>query len=55
MKKKNLPQTVVNDLDIDYSLKTSCLTILSKIQKKLVKGSGWIIDSIDGKNFNISI
>ena len=37
-------QTVVNDLDIDNSIKTS-QTILSRIQKWLGESSGWSTDS----------
>ena len=48
-------QVVVNDSDIDSSLKTSYQTILLKTQKWLGENSGWINESTYGDYIEISI
>ena len=38
---------LINDLDIDVSLETSHQTILSKFQKWLALGHGWMIKPVN--------
>ena len=46
-------ETIINESDIDNVFKSVYSTIISNIQKSLVQGSGWIIDSVIGHNINI--
>lgn len=46
---------LINDLDIDVSLETSHQTILSKFQKWLALGHGWMIKPVNDDYIDISI
>lgn len=46
-------QTVVNDLDTNDSFQTSYQIFLSRIQKWLGVGSGWMFELVDGDYINI--
>ena len=47
-------ETIINESDIDDVFKSIYKTIISKIQKYLGEGPGWIIDSVIEHNNNIS-
>ena len=47
-------ETVINKIDIDDLFESIYSTVISKIQKSLGQGSGWIIDSVIDHNINIS-
>ena len=47
-------ETIINESDIDDVFKSIYTTIISKIQKSLGKGSGWIIDSVIDHTSSIS-
>ena len=46
--------TVINDSDIDDVFPSIYITVITKIQKSLGKGSGWIIDSVIDHTISIS-
>ena len=52
---KSNTETVINDLDINDSLETSYQQISSKVQKWLIEGSGWLIESADDDYINIFV
>ena len=47
-------ETIINESDIDYLLKSIYITVISNLQKSLGQGSGWIINSVTDHSTNIS-
>ena len=45
---------MVNESDINNVFESIYTTIISNIQKSLLKGSGWIIDSVIDHSMSIS-
>ena len=45
---------IINEIDIDDVFKSIYTTIMSNIQKCLVKSLGWIIDSVINHNISVS-
>ena len=48
-------ETVINDSDIDDVFPSIYTIVITKIQKSLGKGSGWIIDSVIDHTISISL